>query len=92
MHRALEENKRALLNPWIIEAERFNAGDTTIRLNIVDSQTGEIRQIDLSVDDLSAIMYAGMERIHALAAIVNGDDISLLDKVLRIYPKERPDV
>ena len=86
LHRALEQNKRPLLNPWYIEAQRET--DTSICLNIVSQVTGEIRQIKLTVDDLSSIMYAGMERINALAATVDDDDRSLLDMTLRVYHGE----
>ena len=85
LHKAINVRKDPPLNPWFIETEQFSNGEANITLNLIDGSSGEIRQIRLSVDDISAIIVSGIERIKAVAATVNDDDVSLLDGILRIY-------
>lgn len=61
------------LNPWIIDIEKQS--DYSVRINIISNETGEIKQINLEVDDINAISILEMERIRKLAEIVYDEDL-----------------
>jgi uncharacterized protein with PhoU and TrkA domain len=56
------------LNPWAIEVV-FRERER-IRLNIIEENTGEIRQITLSADDLANILTVGLTRNEIIANLI----------------------
>ena len=60
------------LNPWIIEI--VYETPESVRINIVSSDTGEIRQITLCVNDIASIHEIGIDRLNKAGNIVEGND------------------
>lgn len=60
------------LNPWIIESEKRSKD--SLRVRIVSNNTGEIRMIDLSVDDIAALITVGKDRVIAASRIIWEDE------------------
>ena len=85
------------LNPWYIDADRPIGG--TIRINICNSITGEIRQAQLTVDDIAAICYLDVPRVAAVAEFIyngssqhgdsDGARLLKLDTLVSYFPKDK---
>ena len=83
------------LNPWYIDVDPI--GIAAIRINVNNSDTGEIRQILLTVDDIASISYLDVPRVSAIAEFVrNGDEqqgwsegasLLKLDALVSYFPK-----
>lgn len=57
---------KEMLNPWVIEVDKCSSNDS-IRINIINQNTGEIRQVILSVEDINDINRLSVECIHKIA-------------------------
>lgn len=85
------------LNPWYIDTDLI--GTTAIRINVNNSDTGEIRQILLTVDDIAAISYLDVPRVSAIAEFVCDGDEDLgksegarllkLDALVSYFPEDK---
>jgi hypothetical protein len=80
-----------LLNPWIIEIQ--DRTDGFVIINIISRATGEIRQINLSVNDINAIHTLENQRILKAAEIIDEEDgrAETLDELLGYVPEESID-
>jgi hypothetical protein len=77
-----------MLNPWYIEiAQSVPTNEPYyLTLNIVNRDTGEIRQTPLAVEDIDAICTLGLERVkrYAEEADEESDAFIQIDKILKI--------
>jgi len=73
------------LNPWRIESQEIPAG---IQLNIINGNTGEIRQINLSVDHINHIELIGTTVIEKLADIYDKENTSKINKLLQFIDEK----
>ena len=56
------------LNPWKVEV--FQSLRERVILDIVHEKTGELRRVELGVDDLNNILMIGTKRIETTAEIL----------------------
>jgi hypothetical protein len=77
-----------MLNPWYIEIEQSVPTNEPyfLRVNIINRDTGEIRQTPLAVEDIDAICTLGLERVKRYAEECDeGTETWLtIDKLLKI--------
>jgi hypothetical protein len=59
------------LNPWKVEV--FQSLRERVILDIVHEKTGELRRVELGVDDLNNILMIGTKRIETTAEILRDD-------------------
>ena len=57
-----------VLNPWKVEV--FQSLRERVILDIVHEKTGELRRVELGVDDLNNILMIGTKRIETTAEIL----------------------
>lgn len=77
-----------MLNPWFIEIEQSVPANEPyfLRVNIVNRDTGEIRQTPIAVEDIDAICTLGLERLKRYAKEVGDESLTArdIDKLLKI--------
>lgn len=77
-----------MLNPWYIAIDAVTR--QSLRLRIVNDETGETRSKELNVDDVNNICLVGLSRILVAAGIIENVDgenayqkeLDLIDKTL----------
>jgi len=85
------------LNPWYIDVDPI--GVAAIQISLINSDTGEIRQTLLTVDDIAAISYLEVSRVSAIAEFVcdgdkqqgksEGARLLKLDALVSYFPEDK---